>query len=73
MTVAVPSLTDRLAEAQLALHRLQIGQSFVEVIVAGGSTTKFTPANRDQLMSYIQLLQDQIAGVNNRGAIGVVF
>lgn len=73
MTVTVPSLVDRLAEAQLALHRLQIGQAFVEVTVASGSTTKFTPANRDQLQSYIQQLQDQIGGINNRGAIGVVF
>ncbi len=73
MTAVVPSLTDMLADAQLALHRLQIGQAAVEVTVAGGFTTKFTPANIDKLQAYVQQLQDQIAGVNTRGAIGIVF
>jgi hypothetical protein len=73
MTATVPSLSDMLADAQLALHRLQIGQSAVEVTVAGGFTTKFTPANIDKLMAYVQQLQDQINGVKTRGAIGFVF
>jgi hypothetical protein len=72
MAAAVPSLTDMLADAQLALHRLQIGQAAVEISVAGGYTTKFTPANIDKLQAYVQQLQDQIAGVNTRGAIGFV-
>jgi gpW len=73
MTATVPSLADMLADAKLALHRLQIGQAAVEVTVAGGYTTKFTPANVDKLMAYVQQLQDQIAGVQTRGAIGFVF
>jgi hypothetical protein len=73
MAATVPSLNDMLTEAQLALHRLQIGQSAVEVTVAGGYTTKFTPANIDKLQAYVQQLQDQIAGITTRGAIGIVF
>lgn len=73
MTASVPSLSDMLADAQLALHRLQIGQSAVEVTVAGGYTTKFTPANIDKLQAYVQQLQDQISGTPTRGAIGFVF
>ena len=73
MTASVPSLSDMLADATLALHRLQIGQAVVEVTIAGGMSTKFTAANIDKLQAYVQQLQDQINGVNTRGAIGFVF
>lgn len=72
MTAVVPSLTDMLADAQLALHRLQIGQSAVEVTVAGGFTTKFAQADIVKLQAYVQQLQDQISGTPTRGAIGFV-
>jgi hypothetical protein len=72
MTVTVPSLTDRLAEAQLALHRLQLGQSFVEVTV-NGYATKFTPAKLDILQAYVDDLQAQVNGSSTRGALGFVF
>ena len=68
----VPSLADRLAEAQLALHRLQIGQAFVKVSVAG-YMTEFRPADIDKLQAYVSELEAQIAGKQTRGAIGIVF
>lgn len=73
MTVTVPSLTDMLAEAQLALHRLQIGQSAVKVMVGGSYMTEFTPASIDKLQAYVDDLTAQIAGTTTRGAIGIVF
>jgi hypothetical protein len=74
MTVVVPSLTDRLAAAQLALHNLSIGQQFVRVADGAGRMTEFTPANIDKLSAYIQSLQDQINGTTSPpGAIGIVF
>jgi hypothetical protein len=72
MTATVPSLTDMLADAQLALHRLQIGQSFVRVSV-GGYMTEFTPAQIDKLQAYVDDLLAQIAGTSTRGAIGFIF
>lgn len=73
MTAVVPSLSDMLADAQLALHRLQIGQSFTEVTLESGRSTKFTPADIDKLQAYVSQLQDQIAGRRTRGAVGIVF
>ena len=75
MTAVVPSLADRLAAAQLALHRLQIGQSAVEVTIESGRVTKFTPANIDKLQAYVDQLTAQASGkpANSRGAVGIVF
>lgn len=73
MAVTVPSLADMLAEAQLALHRLQIGQSFVRVTDGAGRMTEFTPAAIDKLQSYVEDLQSQISGTQTNGAIGIVF
>jgi hypothetical protein len=75
MTAVVPSLTDRLVAAQLALHNLQIGQSFVRVADGAGRMTEFTPANIDKLQAYVDSLQAQVDGTapSGPGAIGFVF
>jgi hypothetical protein len=63
---------DLLTQASLARHKLLTGTSAVEVDM-GGYRARFTPANREALESYINELQDRIAGVQRRGAIGIVF
>jgi hypothetical protein len=73
MAEQVPSLDDMLAEAEIALHRLQTGQAYVEVSIAGAQTTKFTPAKLDNLIAYVAELRAQKAGERIRGAIGFVF
>lgn len=73
MGATLPSLADMLAEAQLAFHRLNIGQSFVRVTDGAGRMTEFTPADIDKLQAYIDSLQAQISGTRTKGAIVVVF
>ncbi|PBB41810.1 hypothetical protein CK222_21905 [Mesorhizobium sp. WSM3866] len=53
---------DLLAEAQTAYHRLQIGESAVEVRDATGESIRYTPANASRLLAYIRSLQAQING-----------
>jgi hypothetical protein len=66
-------LPERLTAARAARHKLLTGMAVVEVDQGGGFRTKFTPANREALESYIAELEDSIAGKRRRGAIGVVF
>jgi hypothetical protein len=65
---------DALTAALTARHKLLTGAAVVEVDIAsagGGSyKTRYTPANRAALESYIQELQSRIAGTVTRGAIG---
>jgi hypothetical protein len=63
---------DLLTQALSARHKLLTGTSAVEVDM-GGYRARFTPANREALESYINELQDNISGVQARGAIGFVF
>jgi hypothetical protein len=63
---------DRLALAKDARHKLLLGQAAVEVDF-GTYRTKFTPANREALDSYIAELEAAICGQPSRGAIGFVF
>lgn len=63
---------ERLDAAIDARHQLVIGTRAVEVDT-GTYHTRFTPANRDALDSYISELQATIAGAQKRGAIGVIF
>ena len=45
--------TRRLSEAEDALHRLNIGQAFVEIRDQNGEIAKYTPANATRLRAYI--------------------
>lgn len=68
---------DLLDQANAARHKLLTGTAAVEVDVVGASgggyRTKFTAANREALQSYIDELEQRIAGKRTRGAIGFVF
>ena len=70
---APTSIAARLAAAIDARDRLIRGVMAVEVQIAGGMMTKFTPANREALESYISELQAEISGKPVRRAIGVIF
>ncbi|BCE02921.1 gpW family head-tail joining protein [Marinicellulosiphila megalodicopiae] len=54
-----------LAEAQKALHNLNIGRAVVSVNVDGNST-QFNAANIGQLRAYIQRLENIISGQSAR-------
>ncbi|GLK84664.1 gpW family protein [Ancylobacter defluvii] len=46
-----------LAEARTAYHRLQIGESAVEVRDSDGSSIRYTAANANMLVRYIKSLE----------------
>lgn len=65
----------RLADAELAYHRLQIGESAVMVRDQSGDEVRYTAANVSRLRSYISELKVIIASGNfdTSGPIRVVF
>jgi hypothetical protein len=69
------SVAERLAEAELAYHRLRMGQAAVRVRMSDGSETEFKPTDENKLKAYVDELRDAAAGLDRRrrGAIGVVF
>lgn len=54
------ALQQRLAEAENALHLLQIGQSVVEARDESGESVRMTAANVGRLKSYIADLRAQL-------------
>ncbi|MEM1131134.1 MAG: gpW family head-tail joining protein [Pseudomonadota bacterium] len=56
------TLAERLAEAEAAYHRLQIGQAAVAVHDQNGERIEFRPATVRYLAAYIEDLRRQIAG-----------
>ncbi|WP_180899206.1 gpW family head-tail joining protein [Martelella soudanensis] len=57
---AVPQTPqERLRDAQLALHKLEIGQSVVTISYEGESVS-YTAANRTSLQAYIRRLQAEL-------------
>lgn len=70
-------LQQRKTEALAALHRLQVGDSVVEV-QDGELRTRYTPASADRLRDYISSLDSQLlAGVTampaRRAPVGVIW
>jgi hypothetical protein len=55
------TLQQKLAEAEAAYHRLQIGKSVREVVDQNGEKIIYTPANRNDLAAYIEQLKGLIA------------
>jgi len=53
-------LTERLAEAELAYHRLMTGGAVVELRDQNGEVIKYTQASATRLASYIQYLKEQL-------------
>lgn len=74
MAVVLPTITERLAEAKVALHRLQIGQAVVRVRLSDGSESEFKAAEINELRGYVGALEREAAGIlGQRGAINVIF
>lgn len=66
------TLEQWLADAQLALHDLMIGNQASEVMT-DGYLARFRGANPDKLRAYIAWLEAEIAGKRTVGGIGVIF
>jgi gpW len=71
----LPTLQQRIDDAELALHRLQIGQAAVKVRISDGSETEFKAAEINELRGYLGDLLAQRDGIHRpkHGAIGVIF
>jgi hypothetical protein len=63
---AAGKMTDSelLAEAKLALHRLNVGEAIVEARDSTGEMVRYTPANASRLKAYIAELTAKIAGTS---------
>ncbi len=59
------TLQERIAEAEQALHQLQIGKA-VAKISRGGKTVEFTQANVSQLQTYLNQMKAEQAGSRRR-------
>ncbi len=62
------TLSQQLAEAESAYHRLMTGRSVQEVVDQNGERVRYTPASATRLSVYIAELKSQIAG--NTGSTG---
>lgn len=61
--MACPTLTPLeklIAEAEIAYHKLQLGQALVEITDQNGERVRFAPANSQRLYLYIQQLKAQL-------------
>lgn len=61
-----------IAEAEAALHKLEIGRAVVKVMIEGQETT-FTKATVSELRGYVARLYARKASLPTRGAIGIMF
>lgn len=72
MATSLPTAAQRLVEAEMAYHRLMIGQSAVEVRDQNNESVVYSRANAAQLKAYIEALKLEIAGTPTaRGPMGV--
>lgn len=62
----------RLAEAEAAFHKLQLGQQRVSVTFGPSKSVSYTAANISELRRYIADLKDQIAACEGRLRRGIV-
>lgn len=69
----MPTLQERLAQAEAALHSLNIGTAVVEVRDATGESVRYTSANSARLRAYIADLKAQIAGTSARLPMTPIF
>lgn len=60
--MAAVSASDRLNEARVALHRLNIGESVVEVRDATGESIRYNTSGVRSLERYIAALEREVAG-----------
>jgi hypothetical protein len=62
----VPTLAERLVEAENAYHQLVIGGQPVEIRDSSGESIRYTMANGSRLRAYIEELKREIAGQARR-------
>jgi gpW protein len=67
------TLAEKIAAADLALHKLMTGSMREEVRYDNGDLVRYTPADIEKLRGYIAELKTEVSGGMSRGAIGVVF
>lgn len=66
MALDIETLKTRLAEAELAYHKLMIGEKEVSVSVGNFGSTTYNQTSRSALESYIFNLKAQIASAEGR-------
>jgi predicted regulator of Ras-like GTPase activity (Roadblock/LC7/MglB family) len=66
------TLTQRLADASLAYHRLMTGRLASTVVDQNGERVTFSAANADQLKAYIDDLKSQL-GLVDKSAMPTAF
>lgn len=65
----LPSLTERLNQARIALHSLMTGTSVVRLVDQNGETVEYKATNTRTLMAYIAQLEAEIAGTQTSGPL----
>lgn len=55
------TLAQRIAEAETALHDLMTGKAVVEVVDQNGERVRYSVANRQALVAYLQSLKAELA------------
>jgi len=72
----IDTLKARLADAEAALHELEMGVRAVKVSFGPGKSVEYTAASVSSLRAYVNRLRDEIArasGARRRGPIYPVF
>ncbi len=67
------TVAERLAEAEAALHDLELGQREVEVRDADGRSITFNQVTAEQLRGYVAQLKREAGGKRIGRAIGIRF
>jgi hypothetical protein len=67
------TLDDKIAAAEMALHKLMTGSMREEVRNESGGLVRFTPADVQKLRGYIAELKAEASGSATRGSIGFIF
>lgn len=66
------TIDEKIAEAEVALHKLQTG-SLREEVEYQGQRVRFGKADIAKLMAYVAQLKAEKDGATTRGAIGFAF
>lgn len=63
---------ERLVEAKAALHAIMIGGGVRVVVDQNGERVEYTPANRQALITYIAMLEAEIANGGSTQRVGPI-
>lgn len=64
--MAINELKERLAEAEVAYHKLMLGDKEVSVSVGSFGSTTYNQTSSKQLSAYISSLKNQIASIEGK-------